>query len=68
MFSAEASYIRVSEYLFSFEIKKYSFLHKATEKAHLNLHFKFDHFFSQDNRDMKILSLVAFPFPNINDV
>ena len=37
--------IKVSEYLFLHEIKKYCFLHKTIEKPYLNLHFKFHDFF-----------------------
>ena len=65
--TVRAIYVKVSEYLFLHEIKKYwFFLHKTIEKPYLNLHFKFHDFFPENNEDMKILSFGLFFLPNIN--
>ena len=48
-FFAEVNLFKVfSGYLFFLETEKYCFFsHKTVERPYLDLHFKFDHFFSQ---------------------
>ena len=56
-------WIKVSEYFFLLKLKNIVFvLHKAMEKPHLDLHFKYHDVFPWNNEDMKILNLRFFYF------